>query len=58
MVQMKYIYSMIVNKVSRDTLAWYLLRETNVSCWFDAKEIATEMIEDGRNLNELERDEY
>ena len=58
MVQMKYIYSMIVNKVSRDTLAWYLLRETNVSCWFEAKGIAQEMIEDERNINELERDEY
>mgnify|MGYP003656392949 FL=1 len=46
---MKYIYSMIVNNVSRDTLAWYLLRETNICCWFEAKGIAKEMIGDVRN---------
>jgi len=49
MVNMKYIYSMIVNELSRDRVAWYLLRETNISCWFEAKRVATEMIDDERN---------
>jgi len=52
MGRMKGIYSMLEVGVSRDTLAWYLLRETKVSDWFLAKKIAGDMIEQWREMNE------
>ena len=43
---MKTIFTMFENWLSNQQVAWYLLRETKVSDWFDAKELANKMRED------------
>ena len=43
---MKTIFTMFENGLSNQQVAWYLLRETKVSDWLDAKELANKMRED------------
>ena len=43
---MKTIFTMFENGLSNHQVAWFLLRETKVSDWFDAKELAIKMRED------------